>query len=127
MSFSHTSMIPQTHDLLTDIKGLQHLLESKVKLYGDTLIQNGLEWKAMGLPVDEHLISATKNWIHYLCTGLLDALDTECKKVQNMANEMKDLVHTELGENVIISDKKKKKKNLDIYFYVADGVYFKWT
>lgn len=100
MSYSITSMIPQTNDLLTDIKGLQSLLESKINLYGDVLIQNGLEWKAMGMPVDEHLLTATKNWIHQLCTGLLDALDTECKKAQNMVNDMRDLVHTDMGENV---------------------------
>lgn len=100
MSYSINSTIPRSNDLLEDIKGLQALLDTKMTLYGDALIQNGLEWKAMGMPVDEHLLNATKDWLHKLCVGLLDALDTECKKVQSLASDMRELIDMPIGENV---------------------------
>ncbi|KAG1076973.1 hypothetical protein G6F42_025160 [Rhizopus arrhizus] len=101
MSYSINNTIPQTDDLLEDIKGLQTLLDTKMTLYGDALVQNGLEWKAMGMPVDEQLLNATKDWIHKLCVGLLDALDTECKKVQSLVSDMGDLMEMPVGENVV--------------------------
>lgn len=100
MSYSINNTISQTDDLLEDIKGLQSLLDTKMALYGDALIQNGLEWKAMGMPVDEQLLNATKDWIHKLCVGLLDALDAECKKVQSLVGDMGQLVDKPMGENV---------------------------
>lgn len=100
MSFSINKIIPQSDDLLQDIKGLQSLLDAKMALYGDTLAQNGLEWKAMGMPVDEHLLNAAKNWLHHLCVGLLDALDSECKKVQSIVNSMQYLINLPMGEKV---------------------------
>ncbi|KAL0139619.1 hypothetical protein V8B55DRAFT_1525756 [Mucor lusitanicus] len=103
MSYSINNTIPQTDDLLEDIKGLQSLLDTKMTLYGDALIQNGLEWKAMGMPVDDQLLNATKDWIHKLCVGLLDALDAECKKVQSLVGDMKELVDLPIGENLMAS------------------------
>lgn len=100
MSFSINNTIPQTDDLVEDIKGLQSLLDTKMAIYGDALIQNGLEWKAMGMPVDEQLLNATKDWIHKLCVDLLDALDAECKKVQSLVGDMGELVDMPIGENV---------------------------
>ncbi|KAL7318461.1 hypothetical protein PS15m_001704 [Mucor circinelloides] len=103
MSYSVNNTIPQTDDLLEDIKGLQTLLDTKMTLYGDALVQNGLEWKAMGMPVDEQLLNATKDWIHKLCVGLLDALDAECKKVQSLVSDMGDLIEMPVGENLMAS------------------------
>lgn len=100
MSYSINNNIPRSDDLLEDIKGLQSLLDTKMTLYGDALIQNGLEWKAMGMPVDEQLFNATKDWLHKLCVGLLDALDAECKNVQSLVNDMGELVDLPIGENV---------------------------
>ncbi|CEP18881.1 hypothetical protein [Parasitella parasitica] len=103
MSCSINNTIPQSDDLLQDIKGLQSLLDTKMALYGDALIQNGLEWKAMGLPVDEQLVEAAKDWFHKLCIGLVDALDAECKKVQSLVNDMGELVEMPLGESLMAS------------------------
>lgn len=103
MSSSVNSVIPQTSNLLQDIKGLQNLLDSKMALYGDSLIQNGLEWRAMGLPVDDQLLNATKEWLHNLCVGLLDALDSECKKAQDLVEGMEDLIKLPIGENLMAS------------------------
>ncbi|KAI8640135.1 hypothetical protein BD408DRAFT_470378 [Parasitella parasitica] len=103
MSSSINNTIPRSDDLLQDIKGLQSLLDTKMALYGDALIQNGLEWKAMGLPVNEQLLDVAKDWFHKLCVGLLDALDAECKKVQSLVSDMKDLVEMPLGENLMAS------------------------
>lgn len=100
MNFSINNVIPQTNDLLQDIKGLQNTLDTKMALYGDALIQNGLEWKAMGMPVDDQLLTATREWLHNLCTGLLNALNNECKKVRDMVNDMEDLLHLPIGEKV---------------------------
>ncbi|KAI9482973.1 MAG: hypothetical protein EXX96DRAFT_126320 [Benjaminiella poitrasii] len=101
MSYSVNSTIPQSDDLSKDIKRLQGLLESKMALYGDALIQNGLEWKAMGMPVNDSLLVATKEWLHNLCVGLLDVLDTECKKAQELVNNMEELIHLPMGENLM--------------------------
>ncbi|GAA5795177.1 hypothetical protein HPULCUR_000531 [Helicostylum pulchrum] len=103
MSFSISNMIPQTNDLLQDIKGLQTTLDSKMALYGDALLQNGLEWRAMGMPVDDQLINATKQWIHNLCVGVLDALDKECKKAQQQAQNIQDLIQLPIGEKLMAS------------------------
>jgi hypothetical protein len=110
MSFSINNIIPQTNDLLQDIRGLQNTLDAKMTLYGDALIQNGLEWKAMGMPVDDQLLTATKEWLHNLCIGLLDALNLECKKAQDTVHAMKDLIQLPMGEKV-----KKKKRNIDLF------------
>jgi hypothetical protein len=77
MNSSIHATIPRTSDLLEDIKGLQNILDTKLALYGDALTQNGLEWKAMGLPVDDRLLDATKQWLYNLCIGLMEALDSE--------------------------------------------------
>ncbi|KAI8058667.1 uncharacterized protein B0P05DRAFT_581556 [Gilbertella persicaria] len=103
MSFSVNKTIPQSDDLLQDIKGLQSLLDAKMSLYGDVLIQNGLEWKAMGMPVNEQLLIATKEWIHHLCNDLLNALNNECKKAQDLVHDMKALVHSPMGEKLMAS------------------------
>jgi hypothetical protein len=100
MSFSINNIIPQSNDLLEDIKGLQSLLDAKIALYGDALVQNGLQWKAMGMPVDQQLLDATRDWLHRLCIGLLSALDAECKKVQSLVSDMQDLLSLPLGEKV---------------------------
>jgi hypothetical protein len=101
MSFSINNIIPQTNDLLQDIQGLQHTLDKKIALYGDALIQNGLEWKAMGMPVDDQLLNATKEWLHNLCIGLLNALDKECKTAQDIVHDMQNLIRLPIGEKVI--------------------------
>ncbi|KAI7890106.1 uncharacterized protein EV154DRAFT_512484 [Mucor mucedo] len=103
MSFSINNVIPQTNDLLQDIKGLQHTLDQKIALYGDALIQNGLEWKAMGMPVDDQLLNATKEWLHNLCIGLLSALDKECKKAQDLVHDMQNLIRLPIGEKLMAS------------------------
>ena len=108
MSASVNSVIPQTDDLLQDIKGLQTILDTKITLYGDALTQNGLEWRTMALPVDDQLLQATKEWLHNLCVGLIDALDKECKKAQEMVDDMEDLIKLPMGEKV------KKKGGIDI-------------
>jgi hypothetical protein len=100
MSFSINNIIPQSNDLLQDIKGLQSLLDAKMTLYGDALVQNGLGWKAKGLPVDEQLLDATRQWLHHLCLGLLDALNTECKRVQSLVNDIQDLISLPMGAKV---------------------------
>lgn len=102
MSSSIDTVIPQTNNLLQDIRGLQNTLDKKMALYGDALIQNGLEWRAMGLPVDDQLITATKEWLHNLCVGLLDALDAECKKAQELVESIEDLIKLPMGENVCV-------------------------
>ncbi|KAI8377076.1 hypothetical protein EDC96DRAFT_551240 [Choanephora cucurbitarum] len=101
MSLSINKIIPQSDDLLQDIKGLQSLLDAKTSLYGEVLIQNGLEWKAMGMPVNEALLSATKQWIHNLCHGLLDALNSECKRAQALVRDMKALIGSTVGEKLM--------------------------
>ncbi|KAI8390054.1 hypothetical protein BD560DRAFT_379781 [Blakeslea trispora] len=101
MSLSIAKVIPQSDDLLQDIKGLQSLLDAKTSLYGEVLVQNGLEWKAMGMPVNETLLNATKQWIHNLCQGLLVALSSECKKAQVLVQDMKALVYSPVGEKLM--------------------------
>jgi hypothetical protein len=94
------SVVPQTNDLREDVKTLQKMLDKKMGLYGDALMQNGLEWKAMGLPVDDQLLNATKSWLLNLCNDVLMALDNECKKVQGMVTDMADLVNKPFGDSV---------------------------
>ncbi|CAO3665307.1 unnamed protein product [Rhizopus microsporus] len=98
----HTT-IPRTSDLLQDIKRLQTTLDSKLALYGDALSQNGLEWKAMGLPVDDHLLAATKQWLFNLCVGLMEALELECKKVGDNVSDMSELYDLPVGEELMTS------------------------
>ncbi|KAI7864253.1 hypothetical protein BDF14DRAFT_1732511, partial [Spinellus fusiger] len=93
--------IPRTEDLLSDIKNLQSLLEAKHQLYGEALIQNGLEWKAMGMPVDDHLLASTKGWFYSLSIGLLNELDTECSKAQSLVSSMRELVNRPPGEKLM--------------------------
>ena len=92
--------IPRTSDLVYDIRRLQSVLESKVALYGDNLVQNGLEWKAMGLPVDEQLLATVKGWFYNLCIGLIGELDTECSKLRSLVADMRELVHHPEGDKV---------------------------
>lgn len=92
--------IPRTGDLLFDIRRLQSLLDGKIQLYGDNLAQNGLAWKAMGLPVDEPLIAAAKGWLYNLCISLLGELDTECCKMQSLVADMHALLYHPEGTKV---------------------------
>ena len=96
--------IPRTNDLLSDIQSLQSILESKMELYGDNLIQNGLGWKVMGMPVDEQLIATVKGWFYNLCIGLISELDTECSKLQSLVTDMRELLHHPEGDKVIITE-----------------------
>ncbi|KAI9304820.1 hypothetical protein BJ944DRAFT_79322 [Cunninghamella echinulata] len=73
-----TQKLQSSNDLAQDIKAIYQLLDTRKKLYGDTLIQNGLEWKAMGLPVDMELIHTVKLWFLYISSSLLDELDIAC-------------------------------------------------
>ncbi|KAI7848747.1 hypothetical protein BDC45DRAFT_301633 [Circinella umbellata] len=95
--------IPRTSDLLSDIQSLQSILESKMTLYGDNLIQNGLGWKAMGMPVDEQLIATVKGWFYNLCIGLISELDTECSKLQSLVTDMRELLHHPEGDKLMES------------------------
>lgn len=103
MSSSIHATIPRTSNLLQDIKGLQNTLDSKLALYGDALTQNGLEWKAMGLPVDDHLLAATKQWLHNLCIDLMEALDSECKKIGSSVKNISELYDLPIGEELMTS------------------------
>lgn len=104
MNSSIHATIPRTSDLLEDIKGLQNILDTKLALYGDALTQNGLEWKAMGLPVDDRLLDATKQWLYNLCIGLMEALDSECKKIGNRVTDMSELYELPVvGEELMTS------------------------
>ncbi|CAO3617914.1 unnamed protein product [Cunninghamella echinulata] len=73
-----TQKLQSSNDLAQDIKAIYQLLDTRKKLYGDTLIQNGLEWKAMGLPVDMELLHTVKLWFLYISSSLLDELDIAC-------------------------------------------------
>ncbi|KAL0098090.1 hypothetical protein J3Q64DRAFT_1859519 [Phycomyces blakesleeanus] len=101
MKHLNSQTIPRTNDLLHDIKYLQSVLEDKHNLYGECLVQNGLEWKTMGMPVDEHLLAATKGWFYSLSIGLLRELDTECSKAQSLVTNMRELVNSALGEKLM--------------------------
>ncbi|KAI9026549.1 hypothetical protein CLU79DRAFT_742257 [Phycomyces nitens] len=101
MKHLNSQTIPRTNDLLHDIKYLQSVLEAKHSLYGECLVQNGLEWKTMGMPVDEHLLAATKGWFYSLSIGLLRELDTECSKAQSLVTDMRELVNSALGEKLM--------------------------
>ncbi|KAL0094949.1 hypothetical protein F4703DRAFT_1821474 [Phycomyces blakesleeanus] len=101
MKHLNSQTIPRTNDLLHDIKYLQSVLEAKHNLYGECLVQNGLEWKTMGMPVDEHLLAATKGWFYSLSIGLLRELDTECSKAQSLVTNMRELVNSALGEKLM--------------------------
>lgn len=76
------------------------MLDGKCALYGDNLVQNGLEWKAMGMPVDEQLLAAVKGWFYNLCIALIAELDTECSKMQSLVTDIRELVYTPEGEKV---------------------------
>ncbi|KAI8147157.1 hypothetical protein BJV82DRAFT_378513 [Fennellomyces sp. T-0311] len=95
--------IPRTSDLVYDIRRLQTVLESKMALYGDNLVQNGLAWKTMGLPVDEQLIATVKGWFYNLCIGLIGELDTECSKLRSLVTDMRELVHHPEGDKLMES------------------------
>ncbi|KAI9245581.1 hypothetical protein BY458DRAFT_528688 [Sporodiniella umbellata] len=103
MSSSVRSTIPRTSNLLQDIKRLQSTLDTKLALYGDALTQNGLEWKAMGLPVDDHLLEAAKQWLCRLCIGLMEALDSECKKIGSNIKGVSELYDLAIGEELMAS------------------------
>ncbi|KAF7728333.1 hypothetical protein EC973_006274 [Apophysomyces ossiformis] len=93
--------VPRTEDLLFDIKRLQSILDAKSSLYGDNLVQNGLEWKALGMPVDEQLLAAIKGWFYNLCIGLLGELDIECSKLQSLLTGMDELASNPTSERVM--------------------------
>lgn len=97
-----TQSIPRTDDLLTDTRRLQALLSDKMTLYGDNLAQNGLEWKAMGLPVDEQLLAMAKGWFYNLCIGLISELDMACSRLRSLVNDMRELMRHPEGEKVCI-------------------------
>ncbi|KAI9313348.1 hypothetical protein BX666DRAFT_1975658 [Dichotomocladium elegans] len=94
---------PRTRDLLTDIQRLQDMLETKITLYGENLVQNGLEWKAMGLPVDEQLMAMVKGWFYNLSIGLLSELDMECSRLRSLVNDMRELIQYPDGEKLMES------------------------
>lgn len=73
----------KTSDVLHQyIKDVYHLLGSRTKLYGDFLVHNGLEWKAMGLPVNSELLTSVKQWFLRVCLSLLNELDMACSTLQ---------------------------------------------
>ncbi|KAJ2824877.1 hypothetical protein FBU31_003869, partial [Coemansia sp. 'formosensis'] len=41
----------------------EEMVHAKHALYGDTIAQGGLAWKAMGLPVDTMLLTCVKQWM----------------------------------------------------------------
>ncbi|KAI8376147.1 uncharacterized protein BYT42DRAFT_376430 [Radiomyces spectabilis] len=73
--------IPRSNDLLHDIKYLHSILEMKINLFGDNLVQHGLEWKAMGLPVDDDLLLAVKRYFFNICDVLLNELHLACSQL----------------------------------------------
>jgi hypothetical protein len=78
----------KTSDVLQQyIKDVHHLLDSRNKLYGDFLVHNGLEWKAMGLPVSSDLLISVKQWFLRVCLSLLNDLDMACSTLQQEGHE----------------------------------------
>ncbi|KAI8098514.1 uncharacterized protein BX664DRAFT_344659 [Halteromyces radiatus] len=71
-------------DLREYIKDLHQLIETRTTLYGDFLIHNGLEWKAMGLPVKRELLDTTKHWFLNVCSCLLLDLENACSDLQEV-------------------------------------------
>ncbi|CDH56293.1 hypothetical protein RO3G_02517 [Lichtheimia corymbifera JMRC:FSU:9682] len=98
-----TQSIPRTDDLLADTRRLQSVLSEKMALYGDNLAQNGLEWKAMGLPVDEQLLAMAKGWFYNLCIGLISELDMACSRLRSLVNDMRELMRHPEGEKLMES------------------------
>ncbi|KAI7883552.1 hypothetical protein K492DRAFT_235342 [Lichtheimia hyalospora FSU 10163] len=98
-----TQSIPRTDDLLADTRRLQSVLSEKMTLYGDNLAQNGLEWKAMGLPVDEQLLAMAKGWFYNLCIGLISELDMACSRLRSLVNDMRELMRHPEGEKLMES------------------------
>ncbi|ORX52777.1 hypothetical protein DM01DRAFT_1055948 [Hesseltinella vesiculosa] len=62
---------------------LHALVEEKMKRYGDNLRQDGLEWKALGLPVDMALLTLVKQWLLSACQLSLDPLDDLVAKIND--------------------------------------------
>ncbi|RUO97014.1 hypothetical protein BC936DRAFT_141122 [Jimgerdemannia flammicorona] len=79
---------PRTADLATDLRTAHTLLESKCILYGDTILkQNGLGWKVMALPEQDHLIAAVKGWFYSLALGLAGEMNVEVAKARSQGLE----------------------------------------
>ncbi|KAF9365481.1 hypothetical protein BGX34_009820 [Mortierella sp. NVP85] len=51
------------HDLSEDLKRSQETIDYQRTILGDTLCNNGLAWRALGLPPMEELIQSTQDWI----------------------------------------------------------------
>src|SRR4051794_19832112 len=78
-----SSTFHRSEDLASDLQRMQCMLDSKRSLYGDILVQNGLCWKVVGLPVQEDLIAATKEWLYGLCLGFLAEVNVELGRLPN--------------------------------------------
>lgn len=83
-----THPFPRTTDSATDLRAAQNLLESKRELYGNALLtQNGLEWKVMAMPEQDHLIAATKGWFYSLALALLGEVNMDVAKHRSQGIE----------------------------------------
>ncbi|KAJ2797922.1 hypothetical protein H4S07_005825, partial [Coemansia furcata] len=64
---------PQFSPALNEMAAeFEEMVHTKHALYGDTIAQGGLAWKAMGLPVDTTLLARVKQWMESvsgLCLG----------------------------------------------------------
>ncbi|CAO3596520.1 unnamed protein product [Absidia cylindrospora] len=78
--------VKTSNDIQQYIKDLNQLVDSRSSLYGDFLIHNGLEWKAMGLPISGELLNTVKHWFLRVCLSLLGELDMVCSSIQQQVS-----------------------------------------
>ncbi|KAI8335781.1 hypothetical protein BC941DRAFT_429350 [Chlamydoabsidia padenii] len=78
-----TQPVKTSNDLQQYIKDLEHLVDTREKLYGELLVHNGLEWKALGFPVYSDLLNNVKQWFLRVCISLMDGLAFICSVLQN--------------------------------------------
>lgn len=110
----------KTSDVLQQyIKDVYHLLDSRTKLYGDFLVHNGLEWKAMGLPVSSDLLMSVKQWFLRVCLSLLNDLDMACSTLQQ--EEQDDPSTNEAKEEEKVSYKAKEKLLYRTFFFLVSS------
>ncbi|KAI8061667.1 hypothetical protein BC940DRAFT_134128 [Gongronella butleri] len=64
-----------SQDLEKESKTFYYLIDTRVKLYGDVLAHNGLEWDTIGLPVDLDLLEKVRRWLIYACYGYIGLLN----------------------------------------------------
>ncbi|KAI1319078.1 hypothetical protein EDD11_004967 [Mortierella claussenii] len=65
------------HDLAEDLIRSQEVIDYQRTIFGETLRNNGLEWRALGLPAMEELIQKTQDWILNLAKMLTIKIRSE--------------------------------------------------